>query len=150
MLGPWIVHNCAPFLFLAAAAAQSPDAIYVNAKIVTVDSRFSLAEAMAVRDGRFTAVGKSREIRGLAGPRFLSSAFRRAPWAERGNSRGPGWFCPTMHIGQSLRHGATSGFALRWCSGWDGFPRRQVQHALHFPKLGFQLGPLFFGNRFDF
>jgi predicted amidohydrolase YtcJ len=55
-------------LFAAAAAAQPPDAIYFNGKIVTVDPRFSIAESMAVNDGRFSAVGKSKEIRSLAGP----------------------------------------------------------------------------------
>jgi predicted amidohydrolase YtcJ len=55
-------------LFAAITAAQNPDAIYFNAKIVTVDSRFSIAEAFAIRGGRFTTVGKSAEIRKLAGP----------------------------------------------------------------------------------
>jgi predicted amidohydrolase YtcJ len=57
------------FAFLAAvAAAQTPDAVYLNGKIVTVDARFSIAEAIAIRQGRFTAVGKSSEIQKLAGP----------------------------------------------------------------------------------
>ena len=38
------------FAFLAAvAAAQTPDAVYLNGKIVTVDARFSIAEAIARR-----------------------------------------------------------------------------------------------------
>jgi predicted amidohydrolase YtcJ len=53
--------------FSAVAAAQTPDAVYLNGKIVTVDPRFSIAEAMAVSHGRFTAVGKDGEIRSLAG-----------------------------------------------------------------------------------
>jgi len=57
------------FAFLAAvAAAQTPDAVYLNGRIVTVDPRFSIAEAIAIRQGRFTAVGKSGEIQKLAGP----------------------------------------------------------------------------------
>src|SRR5260370_8452860 len=57
------------FAFVAAvAAAQTPDAVYLNGKIVTVDPRFSIAEAFAISDDRFTAVGKSGEIRRLAGP----------------------------------------------------------------------------------
>jgi predicted amidohydrolase YtcJ len=56
------------FAFLAAVAAQTPDAVYLNGKIVTVDARFSIAEAIAIRHGRFTAVGKSGEIQKLAGP----------------------------------------------------------------------------------
>jgi predicted amidohydrolase YtcJ len=57
--------------FLAATAAicaaQAPEAIYVNGKIVTVDPRFSIVDAIAVSDGKFTAVGKSAEIRKMAG-----------------------------------------------------------------------------------
>jgi predicted amidohydrolase YtcJ len=51
-----------------SAAAQTPDAIYLNGKIVTVDPSFSIAEAMAVGGGRFIAVGKNTRMRGLAGP----------------------------------------------------------------------------------
>lgn len=54
--------------FAALAAAQVPDAVYLNGKIVTVDPRFSIAGAIAMRDGRFTAVGKSAEIQKLRGP----------------------------------------------------------------------------------
>ena len=40
-------------------AGQAPESIYVNAKIVTVDARFPIVEAMAVSGGKFTAVGRS-------------------------------------------------------------------------------------------
>ena len=50
-----------------AAGWAAPDAIYINGKIVTVDSSFSIAEAMAVSGGKFQAVGKNAEIRKLAG-----------------------------------------------------------------------------------
>ncbi len=45
----------------------APDRILVNAKIVTVDEDFSIAEAVAIRDGKFVAVGSDQEIRALAG-----------------------------------------------------------------------------------
>ncbi len=45
----------------------APDRILVNAKIVTVDEDFSIAEAVAIRNGKFVAVGSDREIRALAG-----------------------------------------------------------------------------------
>lgn len=54
--------------FLATLAAQTPDTVYLNGKIVTVDPRFSIAEAFAIRQGRFTAVGTSSQIQKLAGP----------------------------------------------------------------------------------
>ena len=47
--------------------ALAPDVILLNGKIVTVDQDFSVAEALAIRDGKFVAVGGSREIGALAG-----------------------------------------------------------------------------------
>ncbi len=51
----------------AVAYAASPDAIYINGKIVTVDSRFSIAQAMAVAGDKFLAVGSTADIQKLAG-----------------------------------------------------------------------------------
>lgn len=39
-----------------------------NAKVVTVDDRFSYAQAVAITGDTFTAVGSNDEIRKLAGP----------------------------------------------------------------------------------
>ncbi len=47
--------------------AQDADAVWLNGKIITVDSRFSIGQAMAIRNGRFVAVGPDAEIRRLAG-----------------------------------------------------------------------------------
>jgi predicted amidohydrolase YtcJ len=60
-------------LVLVAAAAAgfrgqaSPTHIFQNGKIVTVDSSFRIAEAIAIRDGRIVAVGTNAEIAKLAG-----------------------------------------------------------------------------------
>lgn len=54
------------------AAALSPalwaaaDTILVNGKIVTVDDRFTIAQAIAIKDGRIVAVGKTADITKLA------------------------------------------------------------------------------------
>src|SRR5215831_14542558 len=48
--------------------AQAPDTVLVNGKIVTVDDRFTIAQALAVRDGRVVKVGDSAEIEALKGP----------------------------------------------------------------------------------
>ena len=45
----------------------SPDLIVINAKVYTMDARAPRAEAFAVSAGRFTAVGSSSDIKGLAG-----------------------------------------------------------------------------------
>jgi predicted amidohydrolase YtcJ len=57
----------------APAAAQDellsyPNLILVNGKVLTVDAAFTIAEAVAVRDGRIFAVGTNERIRKLAGP----------------------------------------------------------------------------------
>jgi len=52
---------------LAAAEAGNADLVVINARVYTVDSRMPRAEALAVKDARFIAVGTNDEIRGLAG-----------------------------------------------------------------------------------
>lgn len=57
---------------LAAALpawSQNADTILVNGKILTVDSHFSTREALAIRDGKITAVGSNADARKQAGPR---------------------------------------------------------------------------------
>ncbi|MBX9773518.1 MAG: amidohydrolase family protein [Xanthobacteraceae bacterium] len=50
------------------ASAQAPDLILHNGKIVTVDSGFSIASAVAIRGDRIVAVGTDEDVRKLAGP----------------------------------------------------------------------------------
>jgi len=64
-----------PPLVALAVAAQQPrvaerpaDTILVSGHVITVDARFSIAEAIAISDGKFTAVGSSASIRRHAGP----------------------------------------------------------------------------------
>jgi predicted amidohydrolase YtcJ len=54
-------------LWPASAQAQSVDVVLWNGKVLTADSAFSIQEAIAVRDGKIAAVGKSTDIRKLAG-----------------------------------------------------------------------------------
>lgn len=62
-------------LGVAAVAAASPawpqnaDTILMNGKILTVDSQFSTHEAIAIRDGKITAVGSNADVRKQAGPK---------------------------------------------------------------------------------
>lgn len=46
----------------------APDLVVVNARVYTVDSALPRAQAFAVKNGHFTAVGDSADIRTLAGP----------------------------------------------------------------------------------
>ena len=48
-------------------AIGAPDTIYTNGKFLKVDPMFGVASAVAVRDGRFVAVGEIDEISALAG-----------------------------------------------------------------------------------
>jgi predicted amidohydrolase YtcJ len=54
------------FLFTGMALAQPADTVLLNGKILT-GRDFSAREALAVRDGRILATGRSAEIRKLAG-----------------------------------------------------------------------------------
>ena len=49
-------------------SAAAADLILINARVYTMDSPGTTAEAFAVRDGKFIAVGSSGDIRNLAGP----------------------------------------------------------------------------------
>jgi predicted amidohydrolase YtcJ len=52
----------------AAATAQTPDLILIHGKILTVDAKDSIVEAVAIAKGKIVAVGTTAEIRRMAGP----------------------------------------------------------------------------------
>jgi predicted amidohydrolase YtcJ len=51
------------------AASEAPDLVVLNAKVYTVDPKMPRAQAFAVRNSRFVALGTSEEMRSLVGPR---------------------------------------------------------------------------------
>ena len=57
-----------PFMFAALATAQTADMILIHGKILTVDPRDSIAEAVAIAKGKIIAVGSTVEIQRRAGP----------------------------------------------------------------------------------
>ena len=75
----WLISFLMSYCFFTSqVAAQTgkgmvifADAVYHNGKIVTVDERFSVSQALAVRDGKIMAVGSNSEILALAGPKTL-------------------------------------------------------------------------------
>jgi predicted amidohydrolase YtcJ len=86
-------------------AQQSPaDLVLTNGKIVTVDERFTVAQAVAIRGDRILAVGSNQDISRLAGP-----ATRRIDL--RGRSVTPGLIDNHMHL---LRAATTWDLELRW------------------------------------
>jgi predicted amidohydrolase YtcJ len=52
----------------AGVNAQPADLVVVNGKVVTIDARSSIVQAVAIRDGRIAAVGTDTTIRRLIGP----------------------------------------------------------------------------------
>jgi adenine deaminase len=45
-----------------SAQGSAPDVVLTNGKIITVDDRFSIAQAVAVRGDRILAVGSDAEV----------------------------------------------------------------------------------------
>ena len=52
---------------LSAAFAQDADTVLINGKILTADQKFTVQQALAVRDGKITALGTTGQIRKMAG-----------------------------------------------------------------------------------
>ena len=52
----------------AHQATTGADTVYLNGKIVTADKRFSVAEAVAIKDGKFVGVGSSEAMRRHVAP----------------------------------------------------------------------------------
>jgi len=63
-LAAWL----ALIVLTSGAAAQDADIVLVNGKIVTVDDRFSIAQAMAIRGQRIVAVGTDGNVEKMKGP----------------------------------------------------------------------------------
>jgi predicted amidohydrolase YtcJ len=81
----------------AHAQQGAPDFIFSNGKIITVDQRFTIAEAVAVKNDRIVAVGSNQEIARLAG-----TGTKRIDL--KGKSVIPGLIDNHMHL---LRGGTT-------------------------------------------
>jgi predicted amidohydrolase YtcJ len=54
------------FVSCSGTSDYSPDLIIVNGKILTVDKNFSVAEALAIKNDKFIAIGSNTEITKLA------------------------------------------------------------------------------------
>src|ERR1051325_2694817 len=73
----WLTAQLCAVLLLGAAlsisnaAAQQPDIVLHNGKILTVDDHFSIAEAVAIAGNKIAAVGSNDDVLKLAGPSTL-------------------------------------------------------------------------------
>ena len=72
----------AAYLFLSVGvsfAQGDADTILYNGKVLTVDARFSVVEAVAVRGDQIVAVGTSGDVLKLAGPDTGEPTMERSP-----------------------------------------------------------------------
>lgn len=65
-----------PMLANAADVSSAPDSAYINGKVYTVEDNQPWAEAVAIKDGRFVAVGSTEEIRRLINDRTKVTDLR--------------------------------------------------------------------------
>ena len=63
---------CVNDVEFATQTGLSADTVLLNGKIITVDSQDSIAEAVAIRDGKIVAVGSNQSVRGLMGETTLA------------------------------------------------------------------------------
>src|SRR5690242_2242557 len=82
---------------IAHAQQQAADLVLSNGKIITVDERFTIAQAVAIKAGRIIAVGSNQEIARFAGPNTRKIDLK-------GRSVIPGLIDNHMHL---LRAGQT-------------------------------------------
>ena len=82
---------------LLRAQQGAPDLILTNGKVITVDERFTIAQALAIRGDRIVAVGTTQDVARLAGP-----STKRVDL--RGKAVIPGLIDNHMHL---LRAGQT-------------------------------------------
>ena len=66
----WKMPGFVLIVIAGAARAQQPvpDVVLSNGKIITVDERFTIAQAVAIKGDRIIAVGANQEIVQMAGP----------------------------------------------------------------------------------
>jgi len=87
-------------------AQQDADTILHNGKILTVDEQFSIAEAVAVRNDEFVAVGTNNDILRLAGPNTLRIDLK-------GRTVTPGLINTHVHLESPGGYGSDLSPALR-------------------------------------
>jgi predicted amidohydrolase YtcJ len=96
---------------LLAQTSAGADLVFANGKVVTVDDRFTIAQAIAVKGDRIVAVGSTQDMARLAGPGAKTIDLM-------GRTVIPGLIDNHLHL---LRAGNTWELELRW----DGIDSRK-------------------------
>ena len=81
------------------------DVVLYNGKILTADDQFSTAEAVAIRDGKFLAVGERNWILPMAGPQTRKIDLK-------GKTATPGFI-------DTHQHPTSSGMRVHWMTKYD-------------------------------
>ena len=127
------------FVFLLlASCTEKVDLLVHHARIYTVDSSFSIATAMAIRDGQIVAIGNEEEILG----KFRSDSMLNAD----GSFVYPGFIDAHSHFtdyGESLYQ-----VDLRYSSSWEEVLDRVQKFAAEHPEMPWIRGSGWDQNRF--
>ncbi|MCZ6879168.1 MAG: amidohydrolase family protein, partial [Acidobacteria bacterium] len=83
---------------------ETADTVLYNGKVLTVDSNFTIAQAVAVSGNRVTAVGTDDEVLGLAGPNTLRIDLK-------GKTVTPGLIHTHVHLQSVGGYGSVLGVA---------------------------------------
>ncbi|OFV96543.1 MAG: hypothetical protein A3F68_02735 [Acidobacteria bacterium RIFCSPLOWO2_12_FULL_54_10] len=98
-----VIGACILFVEAAQSQQTAPDMIVFNGKIVTMDDKGfttnvgKVAEAMAIKDGKITAVGSTAQVRAQAGPatKMIDVKGRTVLPGMMGNHEHPYDWAPT-------------------------------------------------------
>ncbi|KQB99768.1 amidohydrolase [Pedobacter sp. Hv1] len=118
-----IISLCALLIILCSCNQPKADLIIYNAKIYTVNDKFDIAEAIAVKDGKILAVGKTADIRNQYSAKEELDANGKAIY--------PGFIDAHAHFfgyGESLQSAD-----LRGTSSWDEVIARVTEFAKTHP-----------------
>ena len=102
-----------------AASAQMADLIYTNAKVVTVNAKGDIAEAVAVSGDKIVAVGKAADIAKL-------QTAKTQVVDLGGKTIVPGFYDNHIHLGEPLmpwRYSSMIGELPEWLIGVDTVPQ---------------------------
>jgi predicted amidohydrolase YtcJ len=128
LLAAILVSACSPVR--ENQPAQRADYILTNGRIYTVDSSFTVSEAMAVGQGRVLATGTSEDIRG----RYASDSLVDL----QGQAVYPGFIDAHCHF---YRYGLGLQYAdLTGTRSWPEALERLQQHYTRYPESAWLLG----------
>ena len=92
--------------FVAVRQAEPPDAVYLNATVITLDAEHRVVEALAIKGDRLVVLGTSADLRNLrlmAGLDVGASTLHLKPPATKGH--GPCRNCPDDSFNDSFIKG---------------------------------------------